>query len=435
MESAALADLLRAHFRSRGWPEQRAADEQGQPRWTCGVQTALGVVSLEVVADGERQQLVVRARDPLRVPPEGRAVAGEVLHRANLGARVARLELDLEAGEVRATACLDHEGLELNERALENLIRPAFATLERYGPALRAALTGVYDAREAVAAVEREGLVGWPPDDLGERVRASFAQRTPRRARAWAALARDAAATQAAREGVAAALAERLVSSECGPEPSTLADDLAALLGGGVPLDAEAFARAAATRASACPPAQAAALQRALRALNEEGALAPTLAADPALRASLAELLPASAAEDPLELVVIHAAARWGVRVRAEGIQTWAQLQGLLSDLLVDELEPERVGWDAPDPEVLEVLWGEGRPTQEGLPLPLVWEAEVRGGGHLDPAAWRSASTPVVLDLRDAPPRSWVALEEAVPAAGPARVELTGRLGLDELGR
>ncbi|MGE0707870.1 MAG: YbjN domain-containing protein [Planctomycetota bacterium] len=431
MEPLALAELLIAHFSARGWSPQRAADEAGQPRWAQAVATGLGVVSLEVVADGERQQVVVRARDPLRVPAESRALAGEVLHRANRGLRVATLELDLDAGEVRATACLDHEDLVLSACALDNLIRPVFAALERYGPALRAALTGALDPREAIEAAERDQLVGWPPADLGARVQAAFAARAPRRALTWAALARDARAPRAARDDVAAALAERLVGAEVS-EPRAVADALAVLLGGGAHLDAAAFARAAAPRAAACAPEQRAALQVALRALHEEGALAPAREADPTLGAALGELAPAAEA-DALELILIHPRARWGVRARAEGIQTWAQLQGLLADLLHDELEPELVSWDAPEPEVLEVLWGEARPAGDDPPLPLVWETEVRGGGAVDPTTWRVAGERLVLELRDAPERRWIPLAAAVPAERPARLELSGRLSPDEL--
>jgi Putative bacterial sensory transduction regulator len=101
----------------------------------------------------EHEQVVFYLELPLPIPGPRQAAAAEFLTRANYDLRVGNFELDLIDGQARFKSSLDFEDTELETTTLKNLLAPACAAVDRYGPGLSRVVSGAEPAA-AIAVCE-----------------------------------------------------------------------------------------------------------------------------------------------------------------------------------------------------------------------------------------------------------------------------------------
>lgn len=132
-----------------GWRPRPA----GPAAFAMAYRGEAGAFALRAEVLVEAEQLLITAEAPRPVPPERLAAVAEYVSRAGCGLYVGSLELDHEAGAVRARWGLDFEGEPLSPRLIRNALAIIVRLIETYTPGLDAVLAGVAP-REAIRKIE-----------------------------------------------------------------------------------------------------------------------------------------------------------------------------------------------------------------------------------------------------------------------------------------
>jgi hypothetical protein len=146
----AVVDVLEA----QDWPVD--ADELAGGMIRTAIRTPAATFAGAAVIEEERGQLVFYAVNPEPVPEDRRADVVELITRANAYLAVGSLELDLDAGQLRARTSLDMgDGTvpdELVARFVDNTLRVAVVVAHHWFPAADAVVSGQASVAEAVTA-------------------------------------------------------------------------------------------------------------------------------------------------------------------------------------------------------------------------------------------------------------------------------------------
>ena len=93
---------------------------------------------------------------PTRVPPDRCGAVAELMARINYGMRLGNFELDMRDGEIRYKVSVDVEGAQLVPQMIENMVRAALSTADRYAPAIMSCSYGDKNALDALRVVREE---------------------------------------------------------------------------------------------------------------------------------------------------------------------------------------------------------------------------------------------------------------------------------------
>lgn len=115
---------------------------------------------LQVTTVEEHDQLLVYSDMPVEVPPPRRPGLAVWAARANRGLPVGNFEVDLDTGDVWCKTSLDHEGDELSDALLDNLLFTNFSLVDRYLDPLLRWVAGEIDGPERAVMVAEDFLDG-----------------------------------------------------------------------------------------------------------------------------------------------------------------------------------------------------------------------------------------------------------------------------------
>ncbi|HEY9648076.1 MAG TPA: YbjN domain-containing protein [Chroococcidiopsis sp.] len=145
-------DSLVSFFAAEGWTVELV---QGEPTLTMGYAANTCTLTCFATARESEQQLIVYSLAPVKIPPNQRGAAAELLTRINYGLTIGNFEMDCDSGEVRFRTSLDTGGEFLSANLIRQLVYTNVFTMERYLPGLEAILAEV-SPTEAIAQIETD---------------------------------------------------------------------------------------------------------------------------------------------------------------------------------------------------------------------------------------------------------------------------------------
>src|SRR5690349_16405083 len=121
---------------------------------TFGITADHAAYHCAIFVDDDARLVTMLAQSTLRVPPDERSSACELLTRANYGLLFGNFDLDFSDGEVRYKVSVDVEGGTLGVPMVHTMISTALDMYELWCPALMKVIYGGVTPQNAVAEVD-----------------------------------------------------------------------------------------------------------------------------------------------------------------------------------------------------------------------------------------------------------------------------------------
>lgn len=116
--------------------------------------------TFDLVLDAREHQEVfyVYIYWPIVIPVEKRLEVAELITRINYGLMLGNFELDMRDGEIRYKVSVDVEGSQLVSKMIENMVRSALGTSDRYAPAVLSCCYGDKTPLDALKMLQSEEI-------------------------------------------------------------------------------------------------------------------------------------------------------------------------------------------------------------------------------------------------------------------------------------